>query len=195
ATLAFAVAGWLIGASIIDVKKRQGKGKVRARASAFAAALAHAGLGVTLMGVAGTTAWRSEALEVMGPGQTMQVGPYTLRFDGVTRVNGPNYIADQGRIALMDGKDVKAMLRPEQRFYTAENQSVSDTAIRTTVLRDLYVALGDDRGKGRFAIRAYVSPLAPLIWLGALVMALGGMLSLFGRLRVRAGAAEAQATE
>jgi cytochrome c-type biogenesis protein CcmF len=52
-------------------------------------------------------------------------------------------------------------------------------------LRDLYLALGDDRGQGRFAIRIYVSPLAPLIWLGALVMALGGMLSLWGRLRVR----------
>ena len=185
ATLAFAVAGWLIGASILDIRKRKG-----ARASAFAAALAHAGLGVTLMGVAGTTVWRSEALEVMGPGDTMQIGPYTLRFDGVSRVEGPNYIADQGRLALMDGGAVKAMLRPEQRFYPAENQSVSDTAIRTTGLRDLYVALGDDRGKGRFAIRAYVSPLAPFIWLGGLVMALGGMLSLFGRLRLRASAPE-----
>ena len=185
ATLAFAVAGWLIGASILDIRKRKG-----ARASAFAAALAHAGLGVTLMGVAGTTVWRSEALEVMGSGDTMQIGPYTLRFDGVSRVEGPNYIADQGRLALMDGGAVKAMLRPEQRFYPAENQSVSDTAIRTTGLRDLYVALGDDRGKGRFAIRAYVSPLAPFIWLGGLVMALGGMLSLFGRLRLRASAPE-----
>jgi cytochrome c-type biogenesis protein CcmF len=185
ATLAFAVAGWLIGASILDIRKRKG-----ARASAFAAALAHAGLGVTLMGVAGTTVWRSEALEVMGPGDTMQIGPYTLRFDGVSRVEGPNYIADQGRLALMEGGAVKAMLRPEQRFYPAENQSVSDTAIRTTGLRDLYVALGDDRGKGRFAIRAYVSPLAPFIWLGGLVMALGGMLSLFGRLRLRASAPE-----
>ena len=185
ATLAFAVAGWLIGASLLDIRKRKG-----ARASAFAAALAHAGLGVTLMGVAGTTAWRSEALEVLGPGQTMQVGPYILRFDGVARVEGPNYIADQGRLALMDGGKVKAMLRPEQRFYPAENQSVSDTAIRTTGLRDLYVALGDDRGQGRFAIRAYVSPLAPFIWLGGLVMALGGILSLFGRLRLRAPAPE-----
>jgi hypothetical protein len=68
----------------------------------------------------------------------------------------------------------------------AEGQAVSDTAIRTTGLRDLYLALGDDRGDGRFAVRAYVSPLAPLIWLGALVMSLGGLLSLWGRLRWRA---------
>jgi len=196
AICAFAVAGWLIGASILDIRKRKG-----ARASAFAAALAHAGLGVTLMGVAGTTLWRSEAITVLAPGQTMQVGPYTLRFDGVTRVRGPNYIADRGHIAVMSGGGVGAMLLPEHRFYPAEGQDMNDTAIHTTGLRDLYLALGDDRGQGRFALRAYVSPLAPLIWLGGLVMALGGMLSLWGRLRVReaepkpAAPAMAQAAE
>jgi cytochrome c-type biogenesis protein CcmF len=183
ATLAFAVAGWLIGASILDVRKRKG-----ARASAFAAALAHAGLGVTLMGVAGTSMWRSEALVVVGPGETMTVGPYTLRFDGVTEIKGPNFQATQAQLALMeDGRPV-TVLRPEKRSYPVEGQETADTAIRTTGLRDLYLALGDDRGNGRWTIRAYVSPLAPFIWLGALVMALGGCLSLWGRLRVKLGA-------
>jgi cytochrome c-type biogenesis protein CcmF len=180
ATGAFAVAAWLIGASFLDIRKRKG-----ARASAFAAALAHAGLGISLMGVAGTTLWRSEALTVMAPGQTMSVGPYTLRFDGVTRERGPNYIADRGHIVLMDGNKAGATLLPEHRFYPAEGQDMNDTAIHTTGWRDLYLALGDDRGGGRFTLRAYVSPLAPLIWLGGLVMALGGGLSLWGRLRVR----------
>ena len=179
-TCAFAVAGWLIGASAIDLFKRKG-----ARASAFAAALAHAGLGVTLMGVAGTTLWRSEALTVMGPGETMTVGPYTLRFDGVTAEQGPNYRASRAHIALMDGANVKTMMTPEQRIYPAEGQDTSDTAIHTTGFTDLYLALGDDRGGGRWTLRAYVSPLAPFIWLGALVMAAGGLLSLWGRLRLR----------
>ena len=185
-TLAFAVAGWLIGASILDFAKRKG-----ARASAFAAALAHAGLGVTLMGVAGTTLWRSEALDVVGPGENMTVGPYTLRFDGVTQVQGPNFQATQAQLALMDGGRVVTVLRPEKRVYPAEGQETADTAIRTTGLRDLYLALGDDRGNGRWTIRAYVSPLAPFIWLGALVMAAGGFLSLWGRLRVKLGAPSA----
>jgi cytochrome c-type biogenesis protein CcmF len=180
ATGAFAVAGWLIGASLLDIRRRRG-----ARISAFAAALAHAGLGISLMGVAGTTAWRSEALTVLAPGQTMTVGPYTLRFDGVTQAKGPNYFADRAHLALMDGNKVTAMLEPEHRFYPAEGQDMNDTAIRTTGFRDLYLALGDDRGGGRFAFRAYVSPLAPLIWLGGLVMALGGLLSLWGRIRVK----------
>jgi cytochrome c-type biogenesis protein CcmF len=136
--------------------------------------------------VAGTTLWRSEALQVMGPGQTMHVGPYTLRFDGVTEAQGPNFTAQRAHIALMDGTSVRAVLEPERRLYLEQGQEISDTAIRTTGFNDLYLALGDDRGKGRFTVRAYVSPLAPFIWLGGLVMALGGILSLWGRLRVRA---------
>jgi cytochrome c-type biogenesis protein CcmF len=80
---------------------------------------------------------------------------------------------------------VSSVLLPEHRFYPAEGADMTDTAIHTTGFRDLYLALGDDRGGGRFALRAFVSPLAPLIWLGGLLMALGGMLSLWGRLRLR----------
>ena len=180
AAAACGVAGWLIGASILDMRKRRG-----ARASAFAAALAHAGLGVSLLGVTGTTVWRSEVLTVVAPGQILHVGPYTLRFDGVTREKGPNYIADRAHIAIMEEGKVSAVMLPEHRLYVDQGQDMNDTAIHTTGLRDLYLALGDDRGNGRFALRAYVSPLAPLIWLGGLLMALGGALSLSGRLRMR----------
>ena len=178
---AFAMAGWLLVSSVIEIRKRRG-----ARTAAFAAAIAHAGLAVSLLGIAGTTVWRSEALVLVGPGEKLTVGPYTLRFDGVTDVDGPNYRGARATIDLMDGDAVKAVMHPEQRIYSAEGQDVSVTAIRTTGLRDLYLALGDDRGQGRWTLRAYVSPLAPLIWLGALVMALGGALSLAGRLRARA---------
>ena len=138
------------------------------------------------LGIAATTVWRSEALVVVGPGDTLTVGPYTLRFDGISNVDGPNYQGRRAAIALMDGKTVTTVMHPEQRLYTAEGQDVSVTAIRTTGLRDLYLALGDDRGGGRWTLRAYVSPLAPLIWIGGLIMALGGMLSLWGRLRAPA---------
>ena len=178
---AFAMAAWLLASSVIEIRKRRG-----ARAAAFASAIAHAGLAVSLLGIAGTTVWRSEALVLVGPGENLTVGPYTLRFNGVTQVDGPNYKGARARIDLMDGARVKATMHPEQRIYTAEGQDMSVTAIRTTGLRDLYLALGDDRGQGRWTMRAYVSPLAPLIWLGALVMALGGGLSLAGRLRAKA---------
>jgi cytochrome c-type biogenesis protein CcmF len=86
-------------------------------------------------------------------------------------------------------------MTPEKRLYPAEGQETADTAIHTTGFRDLYLALGDERSAGRWTIRAYVSPLAPFIWLGALVMALGGALSLWGRLRIRAPAPAAAAAQ
>ena len=179
---AFAIAAWLIAASVIDLTKR-GRWNV-IPASAFAAALAHAGLGVTLIGIAGTTLWRSEALEVLGPGDTMNIAGYTLRLHGVTRVDGPNYQAARALIEVRENDRVIAAMAPEKRLYPAEQQDKTETAIRTTGFSDLYLALGDERDGGRWVIRAYVNPLAPFIWLGAGVMALGGLASLWGRLRV-----------
>jgi cytochrome c-type biogenesis protein CcmF len=174
---AFGVAAWLIVASIIDVRKR---GFVRA--SAFASTLAHAGLGITLIGVAGTTLWKSEALEVLGVGETMNVGGYTLRFDGVVPAKGPNYTGARANITVLSKGETLAVMHPEKRLFTTEGQDTVETAIRTNIVSDLYLALGDERERGRWTIRAYVNPLAPFIWLGGLVMALGGFCALFGRL-------------
>jgi cytochrome c-type biogenesis protein CcmF len=174
---------WVIAASLIDLAKR-----VRANRLALgsmASILAHAGLGVTLLGVAGTTYWKSSAIEVLAPGQSLALGDYSLRFDGVARIQGPNYRATRAAIAVeRDGQRI-ATLTPEERFYPVEGQAIAKTAIRTTGLSDLYVALGDDRGGGRFAIRAYVNPLAPFIWFGGGIMALGGLASFAGRMKLR----------
>jgi cytochrome c-type biogenesis protein CcmF len=177
---AFGVAAWLMAASAIDLRTR---GLKVLQAGALASALAHAGLGVTLIGVAGTTLWKSEALEEVGPGETVRVGGYTLRFDGVKAVAGPNYEAARASVTVLDGGAVIAVMHPEKRAFQAEGQETIQTAIRTTIVSDLYLALGDERDKGRWILRAYVNPLAPLIWIGALVMALGGLSALWGRLR------------
>ena len=188
---AFAVAAWVIGASAIDIVGRIRSSTISA--AAFAAALAHAGLGVTLMGVAGVTLWRSEALEVLGPGETMHIAGYDLRLIGVRGVVGPNYQAAHATIEVSSGGRPLGILAPERRMFPAEGQETVQTAIRTTGFSDLYLALGDDRGGGRWTIRAYVNPLAPFIWFGAGIMALGGLASLWGRLRslffARSGAA------
>ncbi len=178
---AFAVAAWLIGASAIEVRER---GLGAFQAGALASALAHAGLGVTLIGIAGTTLWRSEALEVLGPGESMNIAGYTLRFDGVKGAHGPNYDAARATVTVLSGGWTIAVMHPEKRVFPAEGQDTVETAIRTTIVSDLYLALGDQREQGRWILRAYVNPLAPLIWLGALVMALGGFAALWNRLRV-----------
>jgi cytochrome c-type biogenesis protein CcmF len=178
---AFAVAAWVITASIIDAVRIIRGNTISA--AAFAAALAHAGLGITLMGIAGTTLWRSEALEVLSPGETMHIAGYDLQFEGVSVGNGPNYQALRATLEVRSGGALLGTLTPERRMFPAEGQETIQTAIRTTGFSDLYLALGDDRGGGRWTIRAYVNPLAPFIWFGAGIMALGGLASLWGRLR------------
>jgi cytochrome c-type biogenesis protein CcmF len=177
---AFGVAAWLIAASILDLRAR---GSKVIQVSVLASALAHAGLGVTLLGVAGTTLWRSEALEVLAPGESMSLAGYSLRFDGVKAVAGPNYTAARADVTVSSGGRTIAVMHPEKRIYPAEGQDTVETAIRTTIVSDLYLALGDQRERGRWVLRGYVNPLAPLIWLGALVMAAGGFSALWGRLR------------
>ncbi|HEV2561897.1 MAG TPA: heme lyase CcmF/NrfE family subunit [Rhizomicrobium sp.] len=179
----FALAGWVIGASAIDLMRR---GNFRALpVSAYASALAHAGLGITLIGVAGTTIWRSEALDVLAPGATMPVAQYVLRLDRVDAVTGPNYQAARAIVDVMSQGRVIATVTPEKRMYPAEGQAVSYTSIRTNGFSDLYMALGDERGNGRWTLRAYVNPLAPFIWFGGMFMALGGLASLWSRLRLK----------
>ncbi len=180
---AFALAGWVISASAIDLLRRQTR-----PLSAYASALAHAGLGVTLMGVAATTVFRAEALEVLKPGETMQVAQYGLRLDGVETVQGPNYVAARADVRVIESGRVIATVNPEKRSYPTEGQAISDTSIRTTGFSDLYVALGE-HSKDGWKLRAYVNPLAPFIWFGGAIMALGGLASLWSRLRVKAARA------
>ena len=177
---AFAVAAWLASASVIDIYRR---GFRALTAGAVASALAHAGLAVTLIGVAGTTLWRSEALEVLGRGESMHIAGYELRLDDVVGAQGPNYQAARANITVLKGGQTIAIMHPERRIFPAERQETVETAIRTTIFSDLYLALGDRRDENRWTVRAYVNPLAPFIWLGAVVMALGGFASLWGRLR------------
>jgi cytochrome c-type biogenesis protein CcmF len=179
----FALAFWVIGASVIDINKRRSTHTLSV--NGLASALAHAGLGISLLGIASTTVWRSEAIDVVGPGQSLNVAGYELRLDSVVPVDGPNYQAMRAIIAVRrDGHDI-GIIAPEKRSYPVEGEAISDTAIRTTGFSDLYVALGDDRGNGRWSIRAFVNPLAPFIWFGGALMALGGLTSLWGRVRVR----------
>ena len=176
----FGLAAWLIVSSAIDLWKLNWRA---ARIGAFASALAHAGLAVTLIGVAGTTLWKSEGLEVLRFGESMPVGAYMLRLDGVRGMQGPNYQAARADVTVLKNGETIAVMHPERRIFPAERQETVQTAIRTTILADLYLALGDRRDDTHWTLRAYVNPLAPLIWLGAVVMALGGFASLAGRLR------------
>jgi len=175
---------WLIAGSVTDIARRAG-GFRRVRflpATAFTAALAHAGLGVVALGVAGASLWKSEAIQVVAPHQTMQIGGYRLRLENSERVQGPNYFADRAEFTVFSGGQQIAVLHPEKRTYPVEQTATSESSIRTTGISDLYVVLGDPRDGGGWVVRAYYNPMAPFIWLGGVIMALAGFTALGSRL-------------
>ncbi|MCL5777288.1 heme lyase CcmF/NrfE family subunit [Limibaculum sp. FT325] len=173
--------------------------------------LAHSGLAVTVCGIAAITAWEREDIRLARPGDVIPLGGYELVFEGVASLplgapfevpacgagqesvlkggEGRNFTTDLGRFRLMrDGREL-AMLCAEKRLYPVQRMPTTEAAIDSTLLRDVYVVLGDKQTQGdAWAVRAYVKPLAAWIWLGAVIMGLGGIVSLSDR-RYRVGAA------
>jgi len=167
--------------------------------------LAHLGLGLFVMGAAYETAYRVEASEVLAPGGSLRLGAYVLTLESVVGVAGPNYEAERARIAVTRANGAPVCkAEPERRYYPANRQQTSEVGLCFKGLSDLYVVAGDARplpggGEGRL-VRAYWNPWVRLIFLGPLLMAIGGALSLSDRrLRLAAGkrvqpaAAEARA--
>ncbi|MHC9236875.1 heme lyase CcmF/NrfE family subunit [Pseudooceanicola sp. 502str34] len=192
------LGSWLVAGSLVDIWSRTGRGGGRLgrlrrlpRAD-WGKAVAHAGLGVTMMGIAGMLAWQLEDIRVVQEGDTYEVGAYALTLEGVERVQGPNYVSTMGHIRIEKNGRTVGMLDPEKRFYPVARMPTTEAGIDNGFLRDIYVAIGDPQAGGGWAMRSYVKPLANWIWLGALLMAFGGALSLSDRrYRVAAGARKA----
>ena len=154
---------------------------------ALSVALAHGGFGLTIFGIAMITALEVTDIRVVQTGDEFTVGGYDFRFDGASRVMGPNYVAERGNVQVSkDGAPV-AVLMPEKRIYTVQRMPTTEAAIDMGLTRDVYVVLGDPQKDGGWAMRTYVKPFANWIWIGSIVMALGGAVSLTDR-RYRVGA-------
>ncbi|QDO97743.1 heme lyase CcmF/NrfE family subunit [Ferrovibrio terrae] len=155
--------------------------------AAWGMTVAHLGVALLVMGITVSETWQVEVQQVMKPGETVQVGPVQYRFLGVAPYKGPNYTAQRGRFEILEDGRVVHELRPAQRRYQQPPMETTEAAIRPSLLGDLYAVVGEgDAGRG-WAVRLYWKPLVSWIWLGALIMALGGFLSLSDR-RLRVGA-------
>jgi cytochrome c-type biogenesis protein CcmF len=148
--------------------------------------IAHAGMGVTVAGITGMTNWASEKIEMLRPGESLELSGYRLRFRSVDDVPGPNYDAERATFDISRNDRFLGQLSSERRFYSAPQQQTTAAGIRTNLISNLYVAIGDPDGKGGWAVRFYYHPLMPWVWIGALVMAFGGFVSLSDR-RLRVG--------
>ena len=155
--------------------------------AAYGTLLAHAGIGLAVIGIVATTAWQSEVVLSMQPGDSARIAGYELAFRGAAPAQGPNYQDQVGILTVTRGGTPVTELHPAKRTYDAPRQTTTEAAIHVSWRGDLYAVLGDELTAGGFVVRLYFNPLVRLIWLGALVMALGGLLSLSDR-RLRIGA-------
>ncbi|MEO5596475.1 MAG: heme lyase CcmF/NrfE family subunit, partial [Lysobacteraceae bacterium] len=179
---ALAVGSWLLLGTLRFVWRRLSMPGQRFTAEMLGMSFAHIGVAVFFFGVLMTESTSVQTDVAAKPGQLIDAGGYQFRFDGVQRVQGPNYLADHGTIEVSRNGNRIATLQPERRGYIAGGQVMTETAIDPGLTRDLYVALGESLGDdGSWALRVYVKPFVRCIWLGALLMALGGFTVVFDR--------------
>lgn len=148
--------------------------------------VAHAGFGFLIFGISMVTALEVEDIRVVKPDDAFSLGGYDFVFEGAQRFTGPNYSGERGFAAVSRNGAQIVTLMPEKRFYPVQQMPTTEAAIHSTITRDVYVALGEQQDGGGWALRTYVKPFVGWIWIGSIVMALGGLISLTDR-RYRIG--------
>jgi cytochrome c-type biogenesis protein CcmF len=148
--------------------------------------IAHLGIAVSMAGMASESAFTKETLAAMRPGEMARVGPFELRFTGVEPIAGPNWTAVEGQlVARRGGEGRELALRPQARMFSSPPTPTSEAAISTVWDGQLYVAMGEEVEGARWQVRMWWKPFVTLIWIGGMLIALGGALSLVGRWRRR----------
>ncbi|MCQ4294822.1 heme lyase CcmF/NrfE family subunit [Pseudomonas stutzeri] len=180
------LAAWVVIASIRDLlDKTRHKGLfkgIRSLATSYwGMHLAHLGLAVCAIGVVLTSHQSAERDLRLAPGESLSLGGYEFVFEGAVHHEGPNFTSDKATIRVLDGGKQVATLHPEKRLYTVQQMPMTEAGIDAGFTRDLYVALGEPLGDGAWAVRVHIKPFVRWIWLGALMMGLGGVLAASDR--------------
>ena len=197
APLGLALGVWVMAGAVSEVLSRARVGQasiaevLRRLAnmprSAWGAAWAHFGVGLMVVGIIATTAWQSEHILAMKSGERTEIAGYSLEFRGTREARGPNYSEEAGEFLVTRSARPVTTLAPSKRLYDAPRQPTTEAAIHVALAGDLYVVLGDRQENGAYAVRLYFNPLVRCIWLGAVLMFVGGAMSLSDR-RLRVGA-------
>lgn len=178
------LGAWLIAGAALDAWQRAGgdaRRLGRLPRADWGRVIAHAGLGVSFVGISLLTAWSVEDIRIAHKGDTFHVGGYDITLQDVRQVQGPNYLSMTAIMQVArDGLDI-AVMRPEKRFYPVQSMPTTEAAIRSGLFRDIYLVIGDAQQDGGWAVRTYIKPFAGWIWAGWLLMALGGLVSLTDR--------------
>ena len=141
--------------------------------------IAHLGVGLLILGITGSSVWQKEKITKMKIDDKIKIAEYNIVFNKINEIRGPNYVALQGVFFVYDNKkNIVTKLKPENRFYPIENNFTTEASIHTNLFRDLYIVLGEGNSNDGWVIRIYYNPLVIWIWIGALVIFLGGITSI-----------------
>ena len=197
AAFGLGIATFVIAGALTDIVERTGLWRApfpialrRAAGlprSAWGATFAHIGLGVVLLGVVGETQWGTEQIVSLRPGDKVTLRHYDFTFEGTGTRTGPNYSELAVKFAVHRNGELIGEMVPAKRSFSARGMTTTEAALMTRGLSQIYVSLGDATADGAIAVRIYHKPLVLMIWLGCLVMAVGGAFSLSDR-RLRVGA-------
>ena len=172
---------WVIGSVLLNpIAQLRGKGPRMTR-SMLGMHLAHLGIGMTVIGITVTSSFSIEIDQRIAPGESVTVAGYAFRFDGVQDRTGPNYQAVRGTFTVSRGERQISEMLPEKRVYRVQTSAMTEAGIDVGWTRDLFVALGEPLGDGSWSVRIQYKPMIRFIWLGALVMALGGLVAVSDR--------------
>lgn len=193
------LAFWVILAGardILDKTRHKGllKGLPALGRSYWGMQIAHLGFAVCAVGVVLTSLGSYERDLRMAPGDSVELGGYRFQFDGAVHHEGPNFTSDKGTVRVFAGERQLRVLHPEKRLYTVQQTTMTEAGIDAGFTRDLFVALGEPLEQGAWAVRIHIKPFVRWIWLGGLLMALGGFLAAADkryRIKVRTRVREA----
>jgi cytochrome c-type biogenesis protein CcmF len=196
------LAAFVMIGALIDLVERVGLFRVpfstaRQRAaglprSVWGTALAHSGVAITLFGIVSVGAWATERIVALKPAQSVALSGYDLSFDGLVQRSGPNYREAAAKFTVRAAGVPIGIMEPSKRSFAARATTTTEAALMTRGFSQLYLSLGDVHDDGSVSVRLYHKPMVLLIWLGAVVMALGATLSLSDR-RLRIGVPKAAA--
>ena len=163
---------WIISNNLIMLLKKNQKYHI-------GMLIAHFGIGLLILGITGSSIWQEEKITRMKLNEAVKIEKYNIIFEKIEEIKGPNYVAIRGNFLVYDvNKNIVTKLIPENRFYPIENNFTTEASIHTNLFRDLYIVLGDGNFNDGWVVRLYHNPLVIWIWIGAIIIFLGGIASM-----------------
>jgi cytochrome c-type biogenesis protein CcmF len=178
--IGFSFGFWVIFSALLEPLRRLRQGQALT-AGVLGMAVAHFGVGMFAIGASGVESYKIEKDVALSPGGSFAIAGYDFRFVAASAVRGPNYDAVEALIDVTRGGKPIAILKPQKRHFWVQQTDNSHAAISVSWARDLFVAMGNPLGNGAWSMRIQYKPLVRYIWLGAFVMALGGLIAATDR--------------